>query len=166
MTSETYVECLVTTKPSVLMKFLKTLFIMLTVVFMFLGLLGIFVAFIIGLVCAAVSYFVAMQTNIEYEYLYLDKEITVDKIMGQSRRKRVATYEVERIEILAPLNSWHLDNYKNREGKVTDFSSKILKQPETRYLFFYDGSSKVIIEPSEEFVKAIYNVAPRKVFTD
>ena len=62
--------------------------------------------------------------------------------------------------------SWHLDQYKNRNDKVVDYSSGEEKQPDTRYLFYYDGKQKVIFEPNREMLKAMQLVAPRKVFTD
>ena len=58
-----------------------------------------------------------MYTDLEYEYLYLDKELSVDKIMAKSKRKRVGTYSLDRMEVFAPVYSYHLDNFKNRQVK-------------------------------------------------
>ena len=49
---------------------------------------------------------------------------------------------------------------------MTDYSSGEEKQPEKRYLFYYDGKQKVIFEPNDEMLKAMQLVAPRKVFMD
>jgi len=148
------------------MKFLKILLIMLAVAFVFLGLLGTFAALILGIVFGAGAYFVSQQCTIEYEYLYLDREISIDKIMGQSRRKRIATYEVDRMEILAPMNSYHLDDYRRREIKARDYSSGEVPEPDTRYAMYYEGNEMIIFEPNESMINAVYNVAPRKVFKD
>ena len=166
MNSDTYVECLVARKSSPIMKFLKILLIMLAVAFVFLGLMGYFAALILGIGFGVGAYFASQQCTIEYEYLYLDKEISIDKIMGQSRRKRIATYEVDRMEILAPMNSYHLDDYRRREAKPKDYSSGIVSQPDTRFAMYYEGNELIIFEPNETFVNAVYNVAPRKVFKD
>ena len=164
--SESYIEVMVERKPSGVMLFLKYLLIGLAVVVF----LGAFVfgniLIILAIALGAVSYFVGMYANIEYEYLYLDKEITIDKVMNKSKRKRVGVYQVEKMEILAPLKSYHLDSYRNRQVKELDYSSGIAGQPEVRYCFYYEGSQKVIFEPNEEMVKLIKNVAPRKVFND
>lgn len=168
MTGDTYVESLVARKQSVALNFLKYLLIMLTVAFFLvgfitnIGLIGLILAVIFGIL----AYVVNLRNDIEYEYLYLDKEISIDRISAKSKRKRVAVYEIERMEIFAPVKSYHLDNYSNRQAKVMDFSSGIEAQPDKRYVMFYEGNQKVILEPSEAFVKAVYNVAPRKVFTD
>ena len=165
--NETYVECLVKKETPIYMKLLKTLTIMLAACFVMLGFITL-IAMIIGVLLCVAAYFVYLNCDLEYEYLYVDKELSVDKIMAKSRRKRVATFDMGKLEIMAPLKSWHLDNYKNRmeKEKATDYSSGQAKQPETRYVFFYDGKQQIIFEPSLEMVKAIQTAAPRKVFTD
>lgn len=163
--NETYVEWLVKRKTPAYMMLLRILSIMLAVCFVLLGFFSI-LAMIIGVILAVAAYFVYLNSDLEYEYLYVDKELTVDKVMAKTRRKRVAVYDIGKIEILAPVKSWHLDNYKNRTDKTVDYSSGEEKQPDTRYVFFYDGRQRVIFEPNEEMIKAITMVAPRKVFKD
>ena len=167
--SDTYVECLVKAKPSVLGKIGKVVLITLMVI----CILTIFVlpplmmfAFIGAVLFGVGAYFVRMFTDLEYEYLYLDRELVVDKVMAKSKRKRIATYQLDRIEILAPFRSYHLDNYKNRNVKVKDYSIGEVLQPDKRYAMFYEGGEKIILSPSEELIKAMKNTAPRKIFSD
>ncbi|MBR6309548.1 MAG: hypothetical protein IKR39_13185 [Lachnospiraceae bacterium] len=166
--SESYIEVMVQRKPSGAMLFFKYLLIGLAVVVFFgsfltgIGTLGLIFAIALGVG----AYFVGMYASVEYEYLYLDKEITIDKVLNKAKRKRVGTYQVDKMEILAPLNSYHLDSYRNRQVKELDYSSGIAGQPEKRYAFYYEGSQKIIIEPNDEFIKLVKNVAPRKVFND
>ena len=163
--NETYVEWLVKRKTPAYMTLLKILTIMLTVCFVLLGFF-LLPAMIIAVLLGVAAYFVYLNSDVEYEYLSVDKELTVDKVMAKSRRKRVATYDLGKIEILAPIKSWHLDNYKNRTDKTVDYSSGEEKQPDRRFAFFYDGKQRVLIEPNEEMIKAMQTVAPRKVFKD
>ena len=164
--SETYVECLVARKPSLVLTFLKFFLIMMAVVMLLLGLTGYVVPLILGIAAGVGAYFATMNANIEYEYLYVDKEVSIDKVLAKSRRKKAGTYSVEQMEILAPLNSHRLDSYKNRDAKTVDFSSGIAAQPERRYMMVCNGGTRVILEPNEALIKAIQTVAPRKVFTD
>lgn len=164
--SETYVECLVKAESPLLPKFLKIVLIMIAAVFGVLTLLGYALALIIAVLAGVGAYFAHLYADVEYEYLYLDKELSVDKIMAQTKRKKVATFEIERMEVLAPIKSYRLDNYKNRTCKVTDYSIGREEKPDLRYVMYYDGSRKIVLSPSEEMVKVIRNVAPRKVFTD
>ena len=168
MVSETYVECLVAKKSSFLLRLLKTLLIMFAVIFLILGMISTLsiAGLIIAIVLGVGAYFAHMYADIEYEYLYLDKEISIDRVMAKSRRKRIASYDVERMEIIAPVKSYHLDSYKNREMKTIDYSSGVVEQPDKRYMMVYEGNTKIFMEPSAEMIKAIQMVAPRKVFTD
>ncbi|MCM1126361.1 MAG: DUF6106 family protein [Lachnospiraceae bacterium] len=163
--NETYVEWLVKRKTPAYMSLLKFLTIILAVCFILLGLFLI-PAMIVGILFGVAAYFVNLNADLEYEYLYVDKELTVDKVLAKSKRKRAAVFDIEKMEILAPIKSWHLDNYKNRTDKTVDYSSGEEKQPDRRYVFYYDGQKKVIIEPNEEMIQAITMVAPRKVFKD
>lgn len=163
--SETYVECLVAKSGSPLLRFLKVLFIMLTVVFIVIGLVFI-PGLLVAIATGVAAYFSYMNADVEYEYLYLDREISVDKVMAKSRRKKAGSYGLEKMEIFAPLNSHRLDSYRNRQLKTIDYSSGIATQPERRYMMIWNGDTKIILEPNAEMVKAIQTVEPRKVFTD
>lgn len=165
--SESYVECMVARKPSIFMQFLKILMIMLTVVFVLIGF--VFLPGIPGLLVAGVAavgaYFASMYANIEYEYLYLDREISVDKVLAKSRRKKAANYALEQMEVMAPVGSHRLDSYKNRQMKTVDYSSGVAQKPEKRYMMVMNDC-RVILEPNEAMLKAVQDVAPRKVFRD
>ena len=163
---DTYVECLVARKSSPIMTFLKILLIMIAVVFAIIGLAGLIAALLVAIVAGVGAYFATMNANIEYEYLYLEREISVDKVMAKSRRKKVGTFSMEQMELFAPLNSHRLDSYRNMNTKTLDYSSGIANQPERRYMMIYNGNTKVILEPNEAMIKAVQSVAPRKVFTD
>lgn len=163
--NETYVEWLVKKKTPAYLAFLKILTIMLAVCFIVVGFVFL-PALLIGIIMAVAAYFVYLNSDLEYEYLYVDKELTIDKVMAKSRRKRVATFELDKMEIVAPIKSWHLDNYKNRSDKEVDYSSGVENQPDRRFIFFYDGQKKIIFEPNAEMIKAMQMVAPRKVFKD
>lgn len=161
--NESYVECLVARRPSGGMKALKVLLIVVTVI----GILGGMIAFpllIVAVAAAVGAYFASLYSSLEYEYLYVDKEISVDKILNKSKRKKAEKFELDRMEIFAPVNSWHLDNYKNRQFKTTDYSSGVAGQPDRRYAMIYNGERKILFEPNQEMVKAMQAVAPRKVF--
>ena len=166
--SDAYVECLVKAKASVLGKIGRVVLTALMAICMLAMFTPLMLFGFIGAILFGVgAYFVKMFTDLEYEYLYLDKELVVDKIMAKTRRKRVATYQVDRIEVLAPIKSYHLDNYRNRQvNKEKDYSIGEERQPDRRYLLFYEGGEKIMLSPSEEMIKLMKNVAPRKIFSD
>lgn len=118
------------------------------------------------IVLGVLDYFVFQLTDIEYEYLYLDKEISVDKIMAKTRRKKLTTISVDKIEIMAPEKSHQLDSYRNRQTKVTDISAGHDLPDQKLYWIFYEGNQKILMNLTEDFAKTIKGIAPRKVFMD
>ena len=163
--SEAYVECLVKARTSGIKVFLKYLLFMLTGATFILAILsGLILLLILAVIIGVLAYFVNLNSDVEYEYLYLDKELTVDKVLAKTKRKRVAVYQLSRIEALAPIKSYHLDDFKNRDVKVRDFSVGYEDKPDLRYAMYYEGGEKIILSPSPELIKVMKNVAPRKVF--
>lgn len=163
--SETYVECLVQHKPSVIGTICQWVLTIIAGLAILVSLaMSQTLLLIAGVLIGVGAYFIKRYSNVEYEYLYLDKEITVDKILDKSKRKKAGKYEVDGIEIIAPVNSHELDSYRNRTFKEKDFSTGIVETPDRRYVMIYKGEERVLFNPSEELLKAVKTVAPRKVF--
>lgn len=163
--NDSYMEYMVRKKFTAKDRFCRILMIVLVVFFFSLSPV-IPVSLFIAAVLGAVAYFVVFpNTNLEYEYLYCDKQITVDKIMAQRNRKQVAVYDTDKIELLAPANSYRLKAFEHRTLKEVPLWS--LKEDEhVPYVMIYEGNQKVILDLPAEFVKLVQNVAPRKVYFD
>lgn len=165
--NESYKELLVRKESGFKEKALRVISLIPTILLGLLTLLtGNIILFIVVIALGVLDYFVFQWTDIEYEYLYLDKEITIDKIMAKTRRKRVATIDVNKMEIMAPAKSHQLDSYNNRQVKAQDFSAGTDLPEQKLYFMFYEGNQKYILNLTEDFVKTVKGVAPRKVFTD
>ena len=163
--NDTYVECLVKGKESRAAKVGGVVLIFFTVLFVAATII-VPLALILAVLTGVAAYFVRLNSSVEYEYLYVDKEISVDKIMSKSGRRHVADYSLDRMEIFAPIKSWRLNDYGYRNVKTVDYSTGKEEEPDKRYVMYYEGGVKVIFSPSEAFVKALYNAAPRKVFKE
>lgn len=122
--------------------------------------------FIAVIALGVLDYFVFQWTDIEYEYLYLDKEISVDKIMAKTRRKKVTAIDVNKIEIMAPQKSYQLDSYRKRETKVIDVSAGHDLPEQKLYWIYYDGNQKFVMNLTDDFANTVKTIAPRKVFLD
>ena len=73
-------------------------------------------------------------------------------------------YDLNKMEIMCPLNSHELDRYRNNNTKVKNFSSD--KEGITPYVIVYhgeNGDELVYVEPDERFISAVKNLFPRKV---
>lgn len=119
-----------------------------------------FATMILGLL----AYIVKLRSYVEYEYTYIEKELTIDKIYNMARRKKGVKINLETMEICAIYSSHELDSYKNRTGRTIDYSSGFISQPETRYMIVADGGQRYIIEPNEDLLACLKNVSPRKFY--
>lgn len=165
--NDSYKELLVRREKSTKDTLLRVVSIIPTVLIGFLTLLtGNILFFIVAVAFGVLDYFVFQWTDIEYEYLYLDKEISIDKIMAKTRRKRVLTIDVNKIEILAPEKSYQLDSYRNRQVKAIDYSAGHDLLDQKLYVMFYEGSQKYLLNLTEDFAKTVKGIIPRKVFLD
>ncbi len=124
-----------------------------------------------AVIVTVVAVIVLPRLNIEWEYTYMDAELDVDKIFNRARRKRVATYEIKKAEIIAPVNSHRLDYYNNNQKmKVMDYTSLFPERQKYVYAMIIEdekgGMLKVLFEPSQEMLKDMRMRAPRAVFMD
>ena len=111
-------------------------------------------------------YLIYPMTDLEFEYLYVDRTLTVDKIMAKEKRKTIATYELDRMELLVPANSYRLAEYRDKDMKTVGFWSLDTSDDHVPYAMIYEGGLKVLLDLPKDFVKIIQNNAPRKVFFD
>lgn len=162
--NDTYVEQLVARKSNPAFSLLKYVVYGITIVCAIMGLLGWFVLFIAAIVLVLISYFALPLLDVEYEYLYLSKEISIDKVIAKQRRKHAITIDLNKVTVIAPSNSHELDSYRNRPHVDKDYSSK-LPDAKTYIAAYEDGENLTLVtfEPNEEMLKAIKMVFPRKV---
>ena len=158
--SDLYTEVLVKKQQTGKDKAIKGVLIFFTVLFAAAGIMMNPLILLLALVLGIV----------DYEYLYVNGELDIDRIYSQSRRKRAASYELSNMEILAPYQSHQLDSYKNNQSiKRYNYSSGIEGQGHKPYAFVISKDNTmqmVIFEPDEVMLKDIRNRAPRKVFMD
>lgn len=162
--NESYVECMVARKANPFANVIKVLVYALAGAFCVMGIIGFTVMFIPGLLMIAAAYFLLPGMDLEFEYLYLDKEMTIDKVMAKQKRKKVMTIDLNKMEVMAPLNSHELDSYKSRKLPMKDCSSKS-EESKPYVIVYHDGEKQelICIEPNAEMLRAIKTVFPRKV---
>ena len=157
---EVFVEQIVKRRISISGILLRMLFIFLTLAglmsMMILGLLGFTMAILLGYA----TYLVWAYTSVEYEYSFLNGELSVDKIIGQRKRKSIASYDIKEAEIVAPFVS---------DAVVRASANAIIKDYSTRinnndvYAMIINNSNgkfKVVFEPNEKVLEAMYHVRP------
>ena len=116
--------------------------------------------FTIAILLGYATYLVWAYTSVEYEYSFLNGELSVDKIIGQRKRKSIASYDIKEAEIVAPFVS---------DAVVRASANAIIKDYSTRinnndvYAMIINNSNgkfKVVFEPNEKVLEAMYHVRP------
>ena len=68
--------------------------------------------------------FVLRNRYVEYEYSYFDGELRFAKIINQSKRKELKTYQMEEVVTIAPIDDRSVYSYINdKNAKITDLRS-------------------------------------------
>lgn len=163
--SDLYIELLVKKKKTSSDTLKKVLLIGGTVIFAVLGILMHPIILIAALGMGILDYFMLPGLDLEYEYLYVNGELDIDKIMSKQKRKRVGRYDMKEVEMVAPKNSHELDSFRNmKDIKVCDYSS----MDENAKTFGMvakgkKGKELVYFDPSPEILKDMQRIAPRNV---
>jgi len=162
--NDTYVECMVPHKKSPIAGVFRYIMWVLAAVCAIGGVAVNSLLFAGAILFAVLAYFVSPSLDIEYEYLYVDKSVRIDKVMSKEKRKRVLDIDLNKMEIMAFAKSHDLDSYRSQNISYKEYASGeenanvfviVYSDKEARYM--------VGIEPNEEMLKAIKNVFPRKV---
>lgn len=105
---------------------------------------------IIGVIFAAYSLVTGL--SVEYEYCFVNGELTVDKIINKSSRKQMAVLNVKDVEKMGRLGSGNFNPHG--VGRVLNYSYS--DEPEEGFFMQYrdgeKGMTTIIISPDEEFM--------------
>ena len=159
--SDFYTEQLVKKQSGAKEMAIRAGLIVLTVIAVFIVLmfpLGI----ILPILAVVLDVFMFRRLNVEYEYMFVNGDLDVDKIMGRAKRKRMFSMNVSEMELLAPSDAPELRQYQN--AKTLDFSSGT-GQAKLYTLVVADHGElkKVVFEPNETIIEGFFVLAPRKV---
>lgn len=166
--SDTYYEILVKRKTDNTV-LAKKILLMCGIVFCLVGVVFLTPIFFLGALGFGVACWLLFpKFDIEYEYLLVNGELDIDVIYSQSKRKKIAQYDLNSMDMLAPLNSTHLDYYNgNTTLKVVDYSSREEgKVPYAMITRDKTGTVKVLLELTQEAVENLRRTYPNKVYLD
>lgn len=161
--NDSYAELLVRQKETRKMKVKKALAIAGIAAFAVFLFLPFPLLIIISMIMISALLFYLKRTSVtEYEYIYCEGEIDIDKISGRQSRKRVLTVSAEDMEILAPTDSQELSQYQNLQ--VYDFSSYSENKTYEIVTKVKGRKARVRFEPNDIILQGMKYNAPRKVF--
>ena len=71
------------------------------------------VGIILPVVMIVIDVLMFRNLNVEYEYVFVNGDLDIDKIMNKARRKRMFSVDADQMELLAPVVAVELMQYKN-----------------------------------------------------
>lgn len=161
--NEFYMEQLVPRKTAVKKdSMIRNICFLLTII---MGLLTIVLPiFIIGaIIFIVIDVMLVKNSSVEYEYLYLNGDLDIDKVIAKQKRKRSYTFNMNDVIVIAPTNSGEVRPYQN--VKTLDFSSGVESSSVYKVVLVKNSEKEsILIEPNEALLSGMKMVAPRKVF--
>lgn len=161
MMSDFYTEQLVKKQMTMKDVFIKALLVALAIVSVFVVLMFP-VAIIVPVIVIAVVVFLIRRLDVEYEYLYVNGDLDIDKITHKAKRKRVFSTNISNMELLAPEGADELNQYRN--ARVVDLSSGMADAKKYVLVVAENGQvTRLVFEPNESIIEGMFLMAPRKV---
>ncbi len=112
-------------------------------------------------------YLIFNSTSIEYEYIVVNNNLDIDKVMAKKRRKNVLELDIRDVSVMACID----DEENNAVYKNIDKSVNVLdlsaKNPNL-YTYFIDyttdGNRQIVLfQPTSKMVEALWKFNPRAV---
>lgn len=135
-----------------------------------LGLFGIiifsmnFILAILLLVVAAACFFYKQKLFVEYEYQFTNGDIDIEKILEMKKRKKVTTFNMKEVALLAPENSVFVKDFSNKPREIV----KCYNATDEALVYVAmvtEGNNKMqlMFTPNEKFLDHCYRSNPRVV---
>lgn len=171
---EDIIECIVKREITTKAVFQRAGMIFLDVViFIVLFILGgyfpafLLLFFIIIGIMVFLTYLVFRNTDVEFEYQFVDGSLRVDKIMHKSTRKKLKVFDMSRMDYMAPVGSRHHGGLASQR-KMYDYSAN--DENMLSYIaVVYDGDNSAVdlkFTPDEKLLDALSRAYPRKIYRD
>jgi hypothetical protein len=103
--------------------------------------------------------------HVEYEYILTNGEMDIDRILGQTRRKRMLSVDCRQFDILAPMTKEFEREYTSKTlTKKLDYSSGASAQGRVFAIFNgKDGARTLLVfEPNEGILLALKSLLRSK----
>ncbi len=111
------------------------------------------------------AYYLATSKNIEFEYIYTNGELDIDRIIAQKRRKRMFSTSCKNFDIVAKKDSdMYTEEIKAIKNKIILVSS--MNSPDVYFATLNHKGQKTLLlfEPDGRMLSGFKTFIPRKVF--
>lgn len=119
--------------------------------------------FVVFVVCTVLLF---KYYDAEYEYSLTDGELTVDKIMARTMRRRCGVYNINRAVLAAAPGSQDALRMEYKQLRTLDYTANNGGEGVV-VLYTYDTSNEMVrifIQPDEKMLHAISEAIPKEAF--
>ena len=94
--------------------------------------------------------------NIEYEYIFTNGDLDIDRIYDKSRRKRIYSGDVKNIEIMVPINDNGYEGSFKKAEKKFDCTSGTYGDNTYKFMVLYkEKNYNIIFEPNDMLLNSM-----------
>lgn len=119
-------------------------------------------SFVIWLGVIYACYRLIASRKFDYEYIFVEDTMTIDKIINKSRRRNIFTHSLKDFEIMAYKDSEYLKEYENNVQQVIDASSSGSEDTIFGIAYFKSMRTLVYFESDDRIMEFIDKYAPYK----
>ena len=119
-------------------------------------------SFVIWLGVIYACYRLIASRKFDYEYIFVEDTMTIDKIINKSRRRNIFTHSLKDFEIMAYKDSEYLKEYENNVQQVIDASSSGSEDTIFGIAYFKSMRTLVYFESDDSVMEFIDKYAPYK----
>ena len=158
-----YVEVLVKRDVEKEKKKRKLIMLVTMVILLVLGIVTkSLISFCLFAVCVLGYYFMVQNYYVEFEYFYMNGELTIAKILNKSKRKKFLELNDGQIKLIAPVGSADLQKFYNLK-KIDCSANKPLDFPYVMVCEHKGELKTVNIQMTDELYKELKKSIPYKV---
>lgn len=113
---------------------------------------------------AAICFIFRGRLRVEYEYSFTNGSVDIDKVINNNQRKRMLTFNIRNVDIVAPVPSPDFTRY-DAMPNIKRTNAFLNRSAPKYFLYFRTDEQKnlVVIEPSRELIDLMKHYNPSKV---
>ena len=126
-----------------------------------------------GLIIAGIAMYAAwwLSTgrNVEYEYVFTNGDMDVDKIIAKRSRKHLIAFDCKDVEIIAPVSEKYKSRINDNDIRKKFFAASSMNAEGLFFCIFNKenmGDVILFFEPNEMMLNAMRTYAQKKLFTE
>ncbi|MBU3227152.1 DUF6106 family protein [Clostridium algidicarnis] len=161
---DNFYEQLLTTKEHFAYKIANVLMYLIVILGVAGLILGKFLLFIVFVLTAVGIFFFKKNLFIEYEYIFTNGEIDIDKIFEMKKRKRIISFNIKDVQIIAKDNSQYIKDFINKPNKVINLYPPNYNG-EIFVAILNKGAETIMIKfaPDEKILNLAFKYNPRAI---